>query len=188
MSNRELYKKTFSQLHASCGKVTEVIEMNETSKKRKLMSKRLVAVAACVACIASAGIVANAATGGELGSTIMGWLIVDGEKTAIEGEVSVDENGNKTTTATLDNGDKLTKTEDSETGLSFYEYSVNEDEAENKSFMITEDKSGTIVEYDIDVPKEEIVDSEDSEDSESSDVSESSDAKTITDYSTYTEE
>lgn len=150
MNNKELYKSTFSQIHASNEKVTEVIKMSETKKKRKLVSKKLIAIAACVACVASAGIVANAATDGELGKTVMGWFINDnGKQTAIEGDVSYDENGNKTTTATLENGNKLTLKKDSETGDEYYEYSVSGEEANNKKFMISVDDSGkATVEYD----------------------------------------
>lgn len=150
MNNKELYKNTFSQIHASNEKVTEVIKMSETKKKRKLVSKKLIAIAACVACVASAGIVANAATDGELGKTVMGWFINDnGKQTAIEGDVSYDENGNKTTTATLDNGNKLTLKEDSETGDEYYEYSVSDEEANNKKFMISVDENNkATIEYD----------------------------------------
>lgn len=150
MNNKELYKNTFSQIHASNEKVTEVIKMSETKKKRKLVSKKLIAIAACVACVASAGIVANAATDGELGKTVMGWFISDdGKQTAIEGDVSYDENGNKTTTATLDNGNKLTLKEDSETGDEYYEYSVDDEEAKNKKFMISVDENNkATIEYD----------------------------------------
>ncbi len=150
MNNKELYKNTFSQIHASNEKVTEVIKMSETKKKRKLVSKKLIAIAACVACVASAGIVANAATDGELGKTVMGWFISDdGKQTAIEGDVSYDENGNKTTTATLENGNKLTLKEDSETGDEYYEYSVGDEEANNKKFMISVDENNkATVEYD----------------------------------------
>ena len=96
MNNKELYKSTFSQIHASNEKVTEVIKMSETKKKRKLVSKKLIAIAACVACVASAGIVANAETGDE-----------------------------------------------------YYEYSVSDEEANNKKFMISVDDSGkATVEYD----------------------------------------
>lgn len=150
MNNKELYKSTFSQIHASNEKVTEVIKMSETKKKRKLVSKKLIAIAACVACVASAGIVANAATDGELGKTVMGWFINDnGKQTAIEGDVSYDENGNKTTTATLENGNKLTLKEDSETGDEYYEYSVDDEEAKNKKFMISVDENNkATIEYD----------------------------------------
>ena len=80
----------------------------------------------------------------------MGWFINDnGKQTAIEGDVSYDENGNKTTTATLENGNKLTLKEDSETGDEYYEYSVSDEEANNKRFMISVDDSGkATVEYD----------------------------------------
>lgn len=150
MSNKELYKNTFSKIHASNEKVTEVIKMSETKKRRKLVSKKLIAIAACVACVASAGIVANAATDGELGKTVIGWFISpDGKQTAIEGDVSYDENGNKTTTATLENGNNLTVKKDSQTGDEYYEYSVGDEESKNKKFMISVDDSGkATVEYD----------------------------------------
>lgn len=150
MNNKELYKNTFSQIHASNEKVTEVIKMSETKKKRKLVSKKLIAIAACVACVASAGIVANAATDGELGKVFMGWFIgSDGKQTAIEGSVSYDENGNKMTTTTLENGNQLTMIEDSETGDKSFEYSVSDEEAKDKRFWISEDSdSNAVIEYD----------------------------------------
>lgn len=150
MSNKELYKNTFSQIHASDEKVTEVIKMSETKKRRKFVSKKIIAIAACVACVASAGIVANAATDGELGKAVMGWFISDnGKQTAIEGDVSYDENGDKTTTAILENGNKLTLKEDSETGDKCYEYSISDEEAKNKKFMVSVDDDGkATVEYD----------------------------------------
>lgn len=149
MSNKEIYKNTFSQIHASNEKVMEVIKMSETKKRRKIASKKIIAIAACVACVASAGVVANAATDGELGKAFMGWFIgSDGTQTAIEGEVSYDKNGDKTTTATLENGNQLTMKEDSETGDKQYEYIVSDEEAKNKSFMISETEDGTAtIEY-----------------------------------------
>lgn len=149
MSNKEIYKNTFSQIHASNEKVMEVIKMSETKKTRKIVSKKLITIAACVACIASAGIVANAATDGELGKAFMGWFVgSDGTQTAIEGEVSYDKNGNKTTTTTLENGNQLTMKEDSETGDKLFEYSVSDEEAKDKSFWISEDNNGNaVIEY-----------------------------------------
>ncbi len=133
MSNKELYKTTFSQIHASNEKVTEVINMSKTKKSKKLVSKKIIAIAACVACVASAGIVANAATDGELGKTVIGWFINDdGKQTAIEGDISYDENGNKVAIVNIEgNTYKINESEDLETGEETCEYSVIDEEAKN---------------------------------------------------------
>ena len=114
MSNKELYKNTFSQIHASQDRITEVIKMKDNTKKRKIYGKKLLVIAACAACLMSAGVVANAATDGELGRTVIGWFISsDGTQTAIEGNVSYDENGNKVTEAELEDGGSITIKENS---------------------------------------------------------------------------
>lgn len=145
MSNKKLYQETFSALHASEDKVMEVVNMKGTNKIRKFPAKKIIAVAACVGCLAATGVVVNASTDGALTKAVMGWFInADGETSVIEGDVSYDENGNKVATATLENGNQIKMTEDSETGDTVYEYSVTEEEAENKSFMISLDGNGDV--------------------------------------------
>ena len=111
----------------------EVINMSKTKKSKKLVSKKIIAIAACVACVASAGIVANAATDGELGKTVIGWFINDdGKQTAIEGDISYDENGNKVAIVNIEgNTYKINESEDLETGEETCEYSVIDEEAKN---------------------------------------------------------
>ncbi|MGN1457397.1 MAG: hypothetical protein ACI4XP_05515 [Acutalibacteraceae bacterium] len=114
MSNKELYKKTFSQIHASDDKVMEVIKMADTKKKRKFYSKKLIAAAICAAAIMSVGVVANAATDGEIGRTIISWFSADGTEQQLDADVSYDENGNKVTTFSTNDGADVTINENSD--------------------------------------------------------------------------
>lgn len=95
MSNKELYKKTFSQIHASEDKIMEVIKMTDTKKRNNI--RKFIAIAVCAASIMSVGIVANAATDGEIGKSIISWFSADGTEQKVEGTVSYDENGKKIT-------------------------------------------------------------------------------------------
>lgn len=113
-NNRKLFQETFSELHASENRVMEVVNMKGTNKIRKFPAKKVIAVAACVCSLAAVGVVANAATDGALTKTIVGWFTnANGEKTAIEGEVSYDENGNKTVVAEGD-GYSITQKENTD--------------------------------------------------------------------------
>lgn len=99
-NNKKLFQETFSGLRASEDRVMEVVNMKGKSKIRKFPAKKIIAVAACVCSLAAVGVVANATTDGALTTTVIGWFTnTNGEKTAIEGEVSYDENGNKIVTA-----------------------------------------------------------------------------------------
>ena len=64
MNNRDLYRNTFSRVHAS-GKMTMEDIMNR-KKKTPRASRRLVAVFAMAILILAMGITVNAATGGEI--------------------------------------------------------------------------------------------------------------------------
>lgn len=103
MSNKELFKQTFSELHASEEKVMEVIEMKKGKKIRKFKAKKIIAVAACVGTVLTAGVVANAATDGALVEGFFTIIGVSGEETKIPAEVAYDKDGNKITTATYGN-------------------------------------------------------------------------------------
>lgn len=160
MNNHELYKKTFSQIHASPDKIAEVINMSETTKRRKILSKKLIAVAACAACVLSVGVVANAATDGELGKTVIGWFTnADGETSELMGEVSYDENGKKSTTADLEDGGKITMEEYSNGGSLTTEWCGEANDDTNKDITIDVDEDGQMIVH------------ENSEDSEESDTS-----------------
>lgn len=64
MTDKELYKKTFSKIHASELDVQEVIKMAKSSKiNKRIISKKMFGIAACIGCLLSACLVANATIG-----------------------------------------------------------------------------------------------------------------------------
>lgn len=71
MSNKELFKKTFSELRASEDKVMEVIQMKNNKKIKHFPGKKLIVIAACIGTILTAGVVANAATNGAVIGSIL---------------------------------------------------------------------------------------------------------------------
>lgn len=75
MNNRDLYRNTFSRVHASGEKTMEDI-MNR-KKKTPRISRRLVTVFAMVILVLAMGITVNAATGGAIASYFDKLLGVD---------------------------------------------------------------------------------------------------------------
>lgn len=103
MSNKELYKRTFSQIHASEDKVKEIIQMKDTKKHRRIIGKRILIIAACVGCALSAMMVVNASTDGAISKAAQSiFITVDGEKKELDANVYYDKDGNKVTEAELD--------------------------------------------------------------------------------------
>lgn len=156
MSNKELFKQTFSELHASEDKVTEVIKMKGNKKIKHFPAKKLIAVAACIGTVLAAGIVANAATDGAIIDNIIWFVNSNGEKTPLTTNTEYDENGNKITTATGD-GFQIKKSENNGDA----EYSVDIDESSSSSgsgFYITDNGDGIIVRKDTNDNSYEITD------------------------------
>lgn len=146
MSNKDLYKRTFSQIHASEDTIMEVIKMKDTTKKRTKRYTKMLCVAACAACLLSAGVVANAATDGSISKSIVGWFVnSDGEKTAIEGEVTTDENGRKVTTAELDKGVTMQSIEDEDSLAITIKAEGDEDFDNYRPFMFEVTDDGEII-------------------------------------------
>lgn len=103
MSNKELYKRTFSQIHASEDKVKEIIQMKDTKKHRRIIGKRILIIAACVGCALSAMMVVNASTDGAISKAVQSiFITVDGEKKEVDAIVYYDEEGNKVTEGEFD--------------------------------------------------------------------------------------
>lgn len=64
MTDKELYKETFSKIHASELDIQEVIKMAKSSKvSKRIIGRKMFGIAACVGCLLSACLVANAAIG-----------------------------------------------------------------------------------------------------------------------------
>lgn len=74
MSNKDLYKKTFSKLKASEDAVTEVIKMKNNKKIRRFPAKKLLILAACIGTVLSTAIIANAASDGAVAVTVKRYI------------------------------------------------------------------------------------------------------------------
>ena len=83
MSNKELFKQTFSELHASEDKVMEAIKMKGKKNIKHFPAKKIIAIAACVGTILTTGVVANAATDGAIMDNIIWFVNSNGEKTQL---------------------------------------------------------------------------------------------------------
>ncbi len=66
MSNKDLFKSTFSHLKVNEDIITEVIEMKENKKIRKFPAKAILVTAACIITLLCSGIAVNAATDGAI--------------------------------------------------------------------------------------------------------------------------
>lgn len=71
MDNKDLFKKTFSNLKVTDEVITEVIKMKDNKKVKKFPAKGILVAAACLTTILCTGVVANAATNGELVGSIL---------------------------------------------------------------------------------------------------------------------
>ncbi|MCQ4021946.1 MULTISPECIES: hypothetical protein [unclassified Ruminococcus] len=134
MSNKELFRQTFSELHASEDKVMEVINMKCNRKTKHFHSKRLIAVAACVGTILIAGVVANAATDGAIVDSFITVITQNGEEKEIPAEVSYDNDGRKT--QTIEYGNKVVTVEELESGGSGYTFTQKDPDKTHDSITI----------------------------------------------------
>ncbi len=131
MSNKELYKRTFSQIHASEDKVKEIIQMKDTKKHRRIIGKRIFIIAACVGCALSAMMVVNASTDGAISKAVQSiFITVDGQEKEVDAVVYYDKDGNKITEGEFDENKIQIKQRKDDKSI---EFSI-EGEGENGSY------------------------------------------------------
>lgn len=130
MSDKDLYKKTFSKIKASENVITEVIKMKENKKIKHFPAKKIIAVAAAVCVLLSVSVIANAATDGAIADKFAQWtnmyLVKNGDYTysvSCNDDVAEDESYTDSETKYV----YITSVEADENGKNTAEYKVYTD-------------------------------------------------------------